>query len=759
MIPNNTNPKIDHLKFKNALTQKPTKIQISPTPISFYICGPTVYAPPHLGHARTYITFDIIRRIISKYFSMNITLAMNITDVDDKIIRATRENFFFKSFLTKHISPISPITPISISKEEISQKIHSFYTKTLLSLSETETNIKSSQSIAKENNNYKELNDLKEELLTIEYKIMNTNTDFETFKQSILTIEELTIEELITGNKTIIGIYLNYIFNNNIKEEELINDLPLKEDYSKFALENENIFFYEMKRINVDVPDIVCRCTEYIKPMLEMVDKLLKAGLAYEDKGSVYMDINKYINITSSSSSLNDSNYLNNLNNLNIQKKENEKLFNYGNFFKFNNGKQNNSSDFALWKSADTQPVWDSSVGPGRPGWHLECSAMAQEIFGDKLNIHGGGVDLKFPHHENEIVQCNAINYINKLNILNNSNIENKINIEKDERLDWCDVFIHSGHLNISGQKMSKSLKNFITISDLFDMLSSPASKFIRSHFYPSFSNNKTEKGEKEIIISNIIRILFVNAGEYSGTMNFEMSQLTESENHYKKIHDFFLKFKALRQKNNSLKYFNKKSEKNNSNDILIKLLSKTKGLVRKYFMNDFAFKKVFKSLMDLIEGGNKYMRKREIFEIDYELVGEVIEYIKGIFGVLGVVVGGEVMGDVLGEEEKGMCEGYSIVREEIRRVVKGNRDIETGNNIFNFFEEVERYIKGGEGRGKNEKRKVVGKIFGEVVREMKEVFEYGSGEMLKVLDKFRDEKWKEFGIQIQDFGEFCVWV
>jgi cysteinyl-tRNA synthetase len=102
-------------------------------------------------------------------------------------------------------------------------------------------------------------------------------------------------------------------------------------------------------------------------------------------------------------------------------------------------------ADFALWKASKPgEPSWQSQFGEGRPGWHIECSAMCSAICGPKLDIHGGGSDLRFPHHDNEIAQCEA-------------------HFECDE---WVNYFLHCGTLRIEGLKMSKSLKNFITIKD-----------------------------------------------------------------------------------------------------------------------------------------------------------------------------------------------------------------------------------------------------------------------------------------------------
>ena len=106
------------------------------------------------------------------------------------------------------------------------------------------------------------------------------------------------------------------------------------------------------------------------------------------------------------------------------------------------------SSDLVLWKAQkDSEPAWDSTFGPGRPGWHIECSAMAMEYLGETLDIHAGGVDLIFPHHENEIAQSESIT-----------------------GKPFARYWLHSEHLHIESQKMSKSLGNFYTLRDLLEM-------------------------------------------------------------------------------------------------------------------------------------------------------------------------------------------------------------------------------------------------------------------------------------------------
>ncbi|CAI5537263.1 unnamed protein product [Closterium sp. Naga37s-1] len=109
----------------------------------------------------------------------------------------------------------------------------------------------------------------------------------------------------------------------------------------------------------------------------------------------------------------------------------------------FATSEKRNRSDFALWKASKAgEPSWPSPWGDGRPGWHIECSAMASDIVGFPMDIHSGGIDLRFPHHDNELAQAEAFHGCGQ----------------------WVNYFLHAGHLHIEGLKMSKSLKNFITI-------------------------------------------------------------------------------------------------------------------------------------------------------------------------------------------------------------------------------------------------------------------------------------------------------
>lgn len=176
--------------------------------------------------------------------------------------------------------------------------------------------------------------------------------------------------------------------------------------------------------------------------IIEFIQGIIKNGFAYESNGSVYFDTIKFAN--------SENHYYAKL--VPEAFGDTKALAEGEGDLIDQSQEKRNPADFALWKfSKPGEPSWDSPWGRGRPGWHIECSAMAGSIFGSNIDIHSGGTDLKFPHHDNEIAQSEAA-------FCNNN---------------WVNFFLHSGHLHIQGCKMSKSLKNFITIKDALKKYSS----------------------------------------------------------------------------------------------------------------------------------------------------------------------------------------------------------------------------------------------------------------------------------------------
>ena len=191
-------------------------------------------------------------------------------------------------------------------------------------------------------------------------------------------------------------------------------------------------------------PDLEPRATEAMQPMLNMIQTLIDKGLAYAaDNGDVYYDVSEFADYGKLSGRQIDD-------------------LRAGERIAVNEAKTD-PLDFVLWKAAKPEePAWDSPWGPGRPGWHIECSAMSAECLGHHFDIHGGGQDLQFPHHENEIAQsegahgCQSVNY-------------------------W----MHNGFVRIDDEKMSKSLGNFFTVREVLAKYPAEAVRYfiLMSHY------------------------------------------------------------------------------------------------------------------------------------------------------------------------------------------------------------------------------------------------------------------------------------
>ena len=202
---------------------------------------------------------------------------------------------------------------------------------------------------------------------------------------------------------------------NNISISELTNKVT-------------ESFGEDCNYLNCETPTHQPKATENIDLMIEMVSELIKKGFAYENNNHVYFEVKKF----------NDYGQLSN--------KKLEDLI-AGSRIEISENKKN-SEDFVLWKpSASDEPSWDSPWGKGRPGWHIECSSMVLNTIGDTVDIHGGGIDLIFPHHENEIAQSESLN-----------------------GKKFANIWMHNGMVKIQGEKMSKSLGNLIKLKDAIEI-------------------------------------------------------------------------------------------------------------------------------------------------------------------------------------------------------------------------------------------------------------------------------------------------
>ena len=238
---------------------------------------------------------------------------------------------------------------------------------------------------------------------------------------------------------------VTYVRNITDIDDKII-EKALEENvsYDVIAKRNSLLFKKTYKDLNCLEPDFEPEATKYINEILELIKALVDKGFAYETSSGVYFEVKKY------------SNYME-LSNRDIEEalsgdranQEEEKMA---------------SEDFALWKKAkEGEPYWESIWGNGRPGWHIECSAMASTILGDEIDIHCGGNDLIFPHHENEIAQSQAGYGVKK----------------------FSEFWLHNGMLQLEGEKMAKSIGNTKSLSDYIRIYGGDVVRFffLRSHY------------------------------------------------------------------------------------------------------------------------------------------------------------------------------------------------------------------------------------------------------------------------------------
>ena len=258
----------------------------------------------------------------------------------------------------------------------------------------------------------------------------------------------------------------------------------LKDVVRELAARYLRCYQENMSALGVREATIEPRATEHIEDMINLIRRLEEKGFAYEAGGSVYFRVSKF----------SDYGKLSN-------QKTNEMKKGLG----AASGKEKEDPlDFALWKAVkEEEPAWDSPWGEGRPGWHIECSAMSMKYLGETFDIHGGGRDLIFPHHENEIAQSEAAT-------------------EKKFARYW----LHNGLLTIEGQKMSKSLGNFVSIKELLEKYHPEVLKlfFLSAHYRSpiDFSFKKMEAAQSQrerfyILFDKIDRLHTSNGNDKGG--------------------------------------------------------------------------------------------------------------------------------------------------------------------------------------------------------------------------------------------------
>lgn len=272
------------------------------------------------------------------------------------------------------------------------------------------------------------------------------------------------------------GYQVNHIQNFTDVDDKIINRAhELKQPAVGFAEPYMQSFKKYMEQLNVVAPNEYPLVTENIKEIKELIQRLIDKGVAYELNGDVYYSVRKFSAYGK------------------LSKRKIDELA-QGARVEVNEQKHD-PLDFALWKKAkEGEPFWESSWGKGRPGWHIECSAMSMKFLGEKFDIHGGGLDLVFPHHENEIAQSQGAT---------------------GDLKSFAQYWVHNGFVTINKEKMSKSLGNFFTIKEVFGKYDPMVVRyFLLAQHYRSplnFSDQELDavKTVWENRISNVNRMLF----------------------------------------------------------------------------------------------------------------------------------------------------------------------------------------------------------------------------------------------------------
>lgn len=292
-----------------------------------------------------------------------------------------------------------------------------------------------------------------------------------------------------------LGYKITYVSNYTDVDDKII-DSAIKEGVSEYELSSRYIRHFEkvVGMIGSKLPTITPRVTEYIPQIIHFIDELVKNGSAYVTGSGVYFDVSK----------VKDYGLLSgiSLENLHVGARIET------------NEEKKSPYDFALWKKTDIGIKWDSPWGEGRPGWHTECCVMIDSIFPKHfIDIHGGGYDLKFPHHENEIAQFEAINH-------------NKI----------AQFWMHNAFINVENEKMSKSLGNVLYPEDLIERYGGPVVRLvILSAHYRQPINFKDETINAAIQEFKKIEAVIRQAGLYLQLhhLSFESARADESLNRF----------------------------------------------------------------------------------------------------------------------------------------------------------------------------------------------------------------------------------
>ncbi|MGB9748571.1 MAG: cysteine--tRNA ligase [Candidatus Woesearchaeota archaeon] len=354
------------------------------------------------------------------------------------------------------------------------------------------------------------------------------------------------------------GFKVKHVMNiTDVDDKTIRNSKKEGVSLKEFTERYTRYFLEDLKTMNIELPDIMPKATEHIKEMVELVKKLIEKGYAYKaEDNSVYFNISKFKDYGK-------------LSHLDIKSLKAGARVNLDEYTK------ENVQDFALWKSyteEDGNVFWETEIGKGRPGWHIECSAMSMKYLGETFDIHTGGIDLVFPHHENEIAQSEAATGKKFVN-----------------------YWLHSEFLLVNGKKMSKSLGNFYTLRDVLKMGYNPMA----------------------------IRYLLLST-HYRQQLNFSFDALKSAENSVERMYEFA---------RNLLEIIDRKERRKIGSEAR-ELLRKTKKEFEKFMDNDLKISEALSVIYDFMSNANKLISENRLNSKEAKKMHEFILKIDEVLGL-----------------------------------------------------------------------------------------------------------------------------
>ncbi|ORX90132.1 cysteinyl-tRNA synthetase [Basidiobolus meristosporus CBS 931.73] len=577
------------LSLYNSLTK--SKVELIPQAgktLTWYNCGPTVYDASHMGHARTYLTIDILRRILEDYFNFDVLFVMNITDIDDKIILRARQNHLFDTYKAS----------VKQLEQQVIEQVQAAWEAYATSkFGHLDAEVAKNWAAFEAKVAAKEITDADPKFPMNFTSIKGAYHAIQKAKQSLSGGDKTkeSADELLDASQDVVSAWLDKEKGDSVTDPKVFRDL---------AAHWESEYMKDMEALNVKPCDVLTRVSEYVPEIVEYVQKIIDNGYGYEADGSVYFDTAAFDG--------HDEHYYAKL-----------QPWSAGNTALTEEGEgslgakltgKKNPSDFALWKKSKRgEPAWNSPWGEGRPGWHIECSVMASEVLGQCMDIHSGGIDLAFPHHDNELAQSEAYHGCKQ----------------------WVNYFLHPGHLHIEGQKMSKSLKNFITIREALEKYT-----------------------------ARQLRLFFL-LHQWDSKIDYKISSMNEAVSIESGFNNFFANVKALSQE-----YRLHASESDGTHRFrdaerdMLAYLSEKQGKVHAALCDSINTPDAIQELLDLINKTNIYISAGRN-KINVPVVEKIAKYITRIMKSFGLADDGQLIG--FGSSGQGVANAEEMVMPYLR--------------------------------------------------------------------------------------------